>query len=626
MAHLASILDVAWLCVQTSAVMLALLAVATPVAIMYLYLKLEPDDRMMFHAPLKYGLRLFVNWFFEPETVTLNAPGTYVVGLDYEEYKYNRLTRTLILYNLKLPSEGYVARELHIKLAFGACSLTIHDFAMPNPKPPVGLTAWKDPNLLHIGHVHLDFGGLVGLLSNCLPLYESADDSWVMGPVMSRVTALSISDVTMHIEEVYAPHGYWPAKYACADHVEFGWERTSNLSLLTGAATLEGWAKEEQREERQARKVAALLARRRKRLNASTDLTPVAAATIIQKNVRAWLQRTEAERVRKKMRKSSPSSSRMMSVSAHSPSMADMKTAATKTAQSAMNMTKKAADAVESKAVAAAKQAHIPPLPGHREPAPEPIRKEFHRTIDQPLVPILLINALSITQVKVGIYKTKLAKGSFLEAVKGYHFGDLTRKELHSLLYSAVNGLAVLPRFSLTDLHAADWPSCIKKAGLAILKTLMHQVTDKYTRPIAACAVQAAVRRKQASKAVHRASVNAREKAAAIMVQANVRRHQTTTALRSKSLSPRALSAKSTGSASKKSSMLSRHSMLPSRKSMPAISIRRLTVRSSSGSSVDSSGALRQSPSPASPPPSPATSLASPKPTPSPVNRAESDP
>ena len=31
-----------------------------------------------------------------------------------------------------------------------------------------------------------------------------------MGPVMSHVAALSIADVVMHIEEIYAPHGFWP--------------------------------------------------------------------------------------------------------------------------------------------------------------------------------------------------------------------------------------------------------------------------------------------------------------------------------------------------------------------------------------------------------------------------------
>ena len=49
-----------------------------------------------------------------------------------------------------------------------------------------------------------------------------------MGPVMSHVAALSIEDVVMHIEEVYAPHGYWAKSYAHADHAEFGWDRTSN--------------------------------------------------------------------------------------------------------------------------------------------------------------------------------------------------------------------------------------------------------------------------------------------------------------------------------------------------------------------------------------------------------------
>ena len=64
-------------------------------------------------------------------------------------------------------------------------------------------------------------------------------------------------DVMMHIEEVYAPHGFWPPKYAHADHVEFGWERSSNLNLLTGQTTLEEWAKEEIKEEKLELKEAA---------------------------------------------------------------------------------------------------------------------------------------------------------------------------------------------------------------------------------------------------------------------------------------------------------------------------------------------------------------------------------
>ena len=190
MPYLASLIDVARLCLLINGTLLALLPVAFLVAFIYIYRKLEPADRMIFFTPLKYGFRAGADWFFEPETGWTTSTK---VGLDYDRYTWDWPTRTLTLHNLRLPSEGYVAQQFQLTISWKVCSLTIHHFAMPNPPPPPGLEKWKNSDLLHIGHCHLDFGGLVGLLSNCMPLYESADDCWAMGPVMSRVSQLSIS-------------------------------------------------------------------------------------------------------------------------------------------------------------------------------------------------------------------------------------------------------------------------------------------------------------------------------------------------------------------------------------------------------------------------------------------------
>ena len=533
---------------------------------------------------------------------------------------------------------------------------------MPNPSPPLGLEEWKDPDLLHIGHVHLDFGGLGGLLTHGLPLYESTDDSWVMGPVMSRVAALSVSDVKMHIEEVYAPRGYWPADYACADHVEFGWERTSNLNLLTGQSTLEEWANAEDKQaESELDEAGSKHAQHKARLDAirlKGGLSPV-AAVVIQKYARRWI-------VFKKFREvvtaqaslaaaSSPSKRPSLSGSlAGGRLMSDGLSSAQDlskrllqglpglteeigdASKRAVNLTYSASKAAVVKAGAMAHTAESAAADAvskrrrashHSQPV-----KPFVRTVERPIVPTLLIRGLSIARVNVHISKTKLAKGSLVEAIKGYHFGDLTFNSVHNAIHNAVNGLAVLPRLELTDLHGKDWGECIKKAALEIIKTLLRQATDKLAdkcrdklEPVAAAAgkatasarksislgaaaaeetaaavvVQSAVRRKQATALVKSQSAKvlvARETASAIVLQSAVRRRQATALVRSRALlsgkpngssargspelNPRALGSVVKGLApipapDKADSHVPRKSKLPS----PMTTMRRLTSR-----------------------------------------------
>ena len=150
MAFLASLFEVSWCLAQAFLALLALLPIALLVAAAYVYRAL---GRAACAAPIKHAFRAGADWYFEKD-----------VGLDYDSYTFNWSTPTFTLHNLKLPSEGFVIGQLQVVLSLKVCSVTVHHFALPNPPPPPGLEAWKVADMLHIGHIHVDFGGFVGRL------------------------------------------------------------------------------------------------------------------------------------------------------------------------------------------------------------------------------------------------------------------------------------------------------------------------------------------------------------------------------------------------------------------------------------------------------------------------------
>lgn len=398
------------------------------------------------------------------------------------------------------------------------------------------------------GQAHLDLGSIFGLLSQFMPLWESEDDLWVAGCVMSHVSTFGIFNVDLHIEEVFAPKQHWDESIPSNDTVwRSGWCSVTNIKLLTGHSTVQDWAAANESDDNLQVQPSAVASRPK------TVVSPIFAVIVIQKHARRYL-------LRKKLMKSGTLKARLTNSNAY---------------KGATDLASKARRSVSTRAMAFTSRK-------------EAEQRRWSRRLDKPIFPLILIEALSVLNVHIAMeYGDVSSEGSAASASAfELHYGDETRMEMRSMMMSAVNHMGHMKRFEMVDLHGKSWGSIVKKLVLALLKKILmspiKKLSKKVSKEAAALAMQAAARRRRAVKAVKQAKAKASERMAAVTMQAAVRRRQAKAALRSRQI--KSVDGTQTHAASDKSASPATKTPIKSPKSLSLfrrISGRRLSKTSS---------------------------------------------
>ena len=395
--------------------------------------------------------------------------------------------------------------------------LSADGFALPNPAPPPGLDAWRKRNLVDIGHVQLHFDGVLGLLSQFLPCWQTETGMYVLGCLVAHVVALRISDVSVNIEEVSAPRGAWEG-LSFAHSGEFGWRRTSNICMLTGAECIESWADghgDGVREEAAAKQEQTAAAQR---TSGGMRAATVAACSKLSQ------LRKKAAAVAKDVKTEVGHTAAKVGHTARDTAVKARDTAV-KGAQDVLQLRQAVRDA------------------RHRPPQRSSVRTE------------ILISELELHKVHVVVLRSAVPTASHAEApsaatavlsyVSNYHFGDLAKSSLGHLRAGIINTVSHLERLHVMDVHGADWTEVTRKVARRLVQQILFNVRHNVTHRLAdapqairqqaaAVALQAAMRRRQATNAVSGARVSKittagaalNQQAAAVMLQAAVRRRK----------------------------------------------------------------------------------------------------